>query len=465
MKFQGWQQIAVPVFHSSPMPAAQKFFRFLAPLVFGGFLIAPVCPGQSPSPQSAPASKPEAGKPASSAPAAPAAAKEKAPAAPAKAQSSKPAEQPKKDAPKQAGQADKEKPAKKKEKNAEKGQAGPAAAAKKDASPAPKPAAPESKAPSPAEKTAKAPKPETKPSAPAPVVKAAAAPATKPTAPKAESAPAPAPQKPATPPPASKPAEPVAAAKPQPEPPKQPKAEVSHKPAPEKKEMAETAAKKAEVEPDRPARSHSPRKGSSSSAAAASVRASSESKEEPEVKKTPSLRFPFPFGSKKKSALSSVRGQASRKTPSAAPELSGVPDAIARQARDSFARGAAFFIYSDRNEVWRGQGTVKGRIHYIKNPESRRGLVRAFAYTEGTDLHKERKRFGAFCAPDSAISSQGEIEVDYNGLRRNSSTVTQLSGKSLLHVVLYPGTMSSRTVTRGMPEGIISNELVIPIEF
>jgi len=154
---------------------------------------------------------------------------------------------------------------------------------------------------------------------------------------------------------------------------------------------------------------------------------------------------------------------------SVVPEEPAVPDEIAAQAREFFDRGASFYIYAEKNDIWRGRGVVEGRIRYVKNPESQHESVKAYAFTEGMGLYGERRRFGLFCDPDASADTHGELRVVYNGVRRTSSmfhvTVMTLSGKALLHVVLYPGDLKSRSVPRGLPKGFISNELVIPIDF
>ncbi|MCX7826159.1 MAG: hypothetical protein N2689_11465 [Verrucomicrobiae bacterium] len=153
----------------------------------------------------------------------------------------------------------------------------------------------------------------------------------------------------------------------------------------------------------------------------------------------------------------------------AAVEEAAVPRQIAAQAREFFERGASFYIYTNNGDVWRGRGAVEGKIRYVKNPESPHESVKAYAFTEGTGLYGERRRFGSFCEPRPVAGANGEIRVTYNGVRRSSSkfhvTVTTLWGKALLHVVLYPGDLNTRATRNGLPGGFISNELVIPIEF
>lgn len=207
--------------------------------------------------------------------------------------------------------------------------------------------------------------------------------------------------------------------------------------------------------------------------------ASEEKSEEPAVKKsaTGPIRTLFASARKKNlGMLRSVSGLPPKKTAGVSAarepkeiqplELTGVPDSVARQARACFERGASFYLYADRGEAWRGDGAVDGWVHYIKNPESRRMAAKVYAYTEGTDVQGERRRFGAWGDVISSISPQGEVHVTYGGLRRNGllsslPPLTKLSGKALLHVALYPVGAASR----GQPEGALSNELLIPVAF
>ena len=42
---------------------------------------------------------------------------------------------------------------------------------------------------------------------------------------------------------------------------------------------------------------------------------------------------------------------------------------------------------------------------------------------------------------------------------------SKLSGKGPLHVILYRGNLNTKGGARHLPEGAISNELVVPIRF
>ncbi|MBM3889205.1 MAG: hypothetical protein FJ388_08770 [Verrucomicrobia bacterium] len=153
----------------------------------------------------------------------------------------------------------------------------------------------------------------------------------------------------------------------------------------------------------------------------------------------------------------------------ATPVALAVSDEIAMQAREFFDRGASFYIYLEPNApIWRGQGLLEGRIRYVKNPDYPHESVKVYAFTQGRGIYGERRRIAVFNEPSFCRGLNGELPVIYKGEFRSSSmfhrSVMTVYGKTMLHVVLYPGNIEARALPFGLPQGYISNELLIPAD-